>query len=152
MTSVVTKLVVARKTVPFLFSPGGVWPDTIAVATTDIVASAIHRAAFWTVIELSLFSNYRRDLAWRIGPGAVAAASASAATTALRQLSTNGVPFGVHRRDARPDRHFIRPIVRIQTLGAFHQLVPLLGAPGTAGDALQQVSVTGAESGSLGGA
>jgi hypothetical protein len=113
------------------------------------MANVIHRAAFWTLIPVSLSVDYRRDLGGFIGAEMIAALPAAPAAPALRQLATDGVPFGVDGRHARPHRHLIRPVVRVETLGALHQLVALFRAARSPGDALQQIVVAAPEAAGL---
>lgn len=70
-------------------------------------------------------------------------ASAPAASATRREVGHNCQPFGLDGGNRRTDLRFSGPVVRIETPGAFHQSVPLLGRPGTPRDPLQNLPVPG---------
>jgi hypothetical protein len=79
------------------------------------------------------------------GPPLPANSAPPPASAALRQLAGDRVPFRLNRRDARLDRRLIRPIVRIETMGALGQPVTIFGRAGSACNPLHELTVTGTE-------
>ena len=59
----------------------------------------------------------------------------------MRQRRRQGIPLGFGRGHTRTNGPRICPVVRIETLGPFRQLVSLLGATRPPGDPLHQLAV-----------